>query len=168
VVVTEAGAVSVSADDFLWFVDLALDGMVRIVEALGDDVANTRPSLEGANSPVAILTHCLGVMEFWGGFRVAGRVIERDRNAEFAAKMPVSELMERVRTARSQFLSDLAHFDSSAALAQVQNVPTKDENAPYALRQGAVLLHVVEELFQHFGQMELTRDVLLAGGGDGS
>jgi hypothetical protein len=33
---------------------------------------------------------------------------------------------------------------------------------PYSETQGAVLLHVVEELFQHLGQMELTRDMLQA------
>ena len=31
------------------------------------------------------------------------------------------------------------------------------------LNQGAALLHVYEELSQHYGQMEITRDVLRAG-----
>ncbi len=80
----------ISVDDFLWFVDEALDGMVGIVVELGDDLANRRPDLPGANSPYAILFHCLGVMEWWGGVAVAGRPVERDRDAEFRATGPVS------------------------------------------------------------------------------
>jgi hypothetical protein len=34
---------------------------------------------------------------------------------------------------------------------------------PYARAKGAVLLHILEELFQHLGQMEITRDALMAG-----
>ena len=38
----------------------------------------------------------------------------------------------------------------------------KDGTIAYAT-QGDVLLHVYEELAQHLGQLEVTRDVLLAG-----
>jgi hypothetical protein len=31
---------------------------------------------------------------------------------------------------------------------------------PYARAKGSVLLHILEELFQHLGQMELSRDIL--------
>ena len=78
--------ISVSTSDFLWFVDHALDEMVGILRGLGDDLANRRPDLDGANSPYAILTHCLGVMEYWGGWMIAGREIERDRDAEFPGR----------------------------------------------------------------------------------
>ena len=37
-----------------------------------------------------------------------------------------------------------------------------DEPVPYTETKGSVLLHVLEELFQHLGQMELTRDALVA------
>ncbi len=53
--------------DELWFVALALDNMVAMLRELGHDGANRRPELPGANSAYAIVTHCLGVMEFWGG-----------------------------------------------------------------------------------------------------
>ena len=41
----------ISHDDFLLFIDRALDGMLRIVEELGDERAHRRPALPGANSP---------------------------------------------------------------------------------------------------------------------
>lgn len=54
----------ISIEDYLAFVDDALDGMVSIVSELGDERANRRPDIPGANSPYIILTHCLGVMEY--------------------------------------------------------------------------------------------------------
>ena len=57
----------ISSEDYLQFVHEALTGMTGIVTDLGDDLANRRPNLPAANSPFAIVTHCLGVLEYWGG-----------------------------------------------------------------------------------------------------
>jgi hypothetical protein len=160
--------VSVTGTDFMWFVDTALDAMAVILRDLGDDLANRQPDLEGANTPFAILTHCLGVMEFWGGATVAGREIQRDREAEFRARGELGDLLRRAAAARQQLESDLAELDSEAAPlspgrhAKPDDAP--DAAEPYARNRGSVLLHIVEELFQHLGQMELTRDLLLADG----
>jgi hypothetical protein len=154
-----------SASDFLWFVDQGLDGMVAIVTALGDDGANRRPqvsgtALAGANSPYVILTHCLGVMEYWGGLMVAGRPITRDRAAEFRAEGPVAPLVERARTARRQLEADVSGVEPEAPTRRPPGAG--DAELPYGRTQGGVLLHILEELLQHLGQMEITRDVLLA------
>jgi len=151
---------AVSTSDFLWFVDEALDGMTAIVRQLGDDTANRRPDLPGANSPYAILTHCLGVMEYWGGHQVAGRATQRDRDAEFRAAGSVDELLRRASAARRQLEADVLTAESLAA----PRSPPEPEVVPlpYGKTQGAILLHVLEELTQHLGQMELSRDVLLA------
>ena len=101
----------ISIEDFLYYVDDALDGMVRIVSDLGDDLANRRPDVPGANSPFAIVTHCLGVMEYWGGEVVAGRSIVRDRPAEFRATGRVAELTDRVERARRQLRADIVALD---------------------------------------------------------
>jgi hypothetical protein len=154
----------ISNDDFLWYVDEALDGMVAIVEELGDEGANRRPDLPGANSPYAILFHCLGVMEWWGGHVVAGRTVERDRDAEFHATGPVDDLVERARKARAQLAEDVA--DAEPAAPPRRPVPSGDPDAllPLARTQGGALIHIYEELAQHRGQMELTRDVLVSAG----
>ena len=39
---------------------------------------------------------------------------------------------------------------------------TPNNPVPYTETKGSVLLHIVRELFQHLGQMELTRDALVA------
>ena len=152
---------TLTLDDFLWYVDDCLDAMLDIVTGLGDDLANRSLDVPGANSPYAILTHCLGVVEWWSGEMVAGRDVERDRAAEFTARGPVAELPEAVRRTRSRLVADLADLDSAAPPAK----PGDEEllGYPYGRTQGGVLLHVFHELAQHRGQMEVTRDVLLEG-----
>jgi hypothetical protein len=149
-----------TSSDFLYYVDDALDGMLGIVRDLGDELANRAPDLPGANSPYAIVTHCLGVMEYWGGYRVAGRAIERDRAAEFRARGTVRELAERVAAARARLRADIADLDPTAP---PHGEPDPgDASLPLARSRGGVLVHIYEELAQHRGQLELTRDVLRA------
>lgn len=148
----------ISVDDYLYYVDVALDGMVGIVTGLGDEAANRRPGPSGANSPYAILTHCLGVMEYWGGHVVAGRSITRDRDAEFVATGHVAELAERVRQARRRLAEDIAGAD---LYGPPRGEPKpEDQKTPMGRTAGGALLHLYEELAQHHGQMELTRDVI--------
>ena len=152
--------ITISVEDHLWFVDVALDGMVAIVTELGDEGANLRPDLPGANSAFAILTDCLGVMEHWGGHVIAGRSISRDRDAEFVATGRVEELVERVATQRARYAEDLAAIDSLAPPRGA--LDPEDAELPLGRTQGGVATHVYEELAQHFGQMQLGRDVVVA------
>jgi hypothetical protein len=142
------------------FVEEALDLLVGIVGDLGDELANRRPDLPGANSPYAILTHCLGVMEYWGGQVAAGRIIERDRDAEFRAYGPVSELIDRVQESLARFRQDVAGLVPEERPAG--NLDPGDDALPLGRTKGGALIHVYEELERHLGQMELTRDVLRA------
>ncbi|MFZ0121038.1 MAG: DUF664 domain-containing protein [Pseudonocardiaceae bacterium] len=148
----------ISIDDFLYYLDDALDGMVRIVSELGDDLANRRPDVPGANTPFAILTHCLGVMEYWGGEVIAGRAIVRDRPAEFRAIGRVAELTARAERARQQLRADIVALEPFGPPRGSSHAT--DSSLPLARTQGGALLHIYEELAQHRGQLEITRDVL--------
>jgi uncharacterized protein DUF664 len=148
-------------DVWLWYVDKALDEMCAIVTDLGDELANRRPDLRQANSPYAILTHCCGVMEGWGGEVIANRPIQRDRPAEFRASGRVADLVAKVDESKAQLRRDVADVEWLA----VPSGPVADDDAatPLGQSQGGILLHVYEELSQHLGQMELTRDLLRRG-----
>jgi hypothetical protein len=150
----------ISVEDYLFFVDEALDGMVGIVTELGDELANRRPDLPGSNSPYVVLTHCLGVMEYWAGHLVGGRSVERDRDAEFRAAGSVADLVDRTDQARRQLQADITNLEPFAP-PRGQPQP-KDAGLPLASTQGGALIHLYEELAQHRGQMEGCRDVLLA------
>jgi hypothetical protein len=152
--------ITLSVDDFLWFVDEALAQAVSAVEALGDDLVDQRPDLPGANAPFAIVTHLLGVMEWWGGHAIAGRPVQRDRDAEFVATGTVAELLERIRAARAQLAIDLRSLDPTAPPRG--NLDPADAALPLGRTQAGVALHLYEELAQHLGHLQLTSDLLRA------
>ncbi len=150
----------ITREHYLYFTGRALSGMIDIVTALGDDLANRRPALDGANSPYALLHHCLGVVTYWAGWLVAGRPVDRDRGAEFVAHGPVAELVGRAREVEELLKADVSEVDPRAPL---HGFPPPEFGGPgIPLDRGGVLLHVYEELAQHHGQMEILRDVLLA------
>ena len=85
-----------------------------------------------------------------------GEEVPRDRAAEFTAAGPVADLAADTDRLREAFAGWVARVDATAAPAR----PPEDVDTE--LTQGEVLLHVYEELAQHRGQMEITRDVLIA------
>lgn len=146
-------------DELLTFCLLKFDELTELVVQLGDDAANTAPRLPGANSPVAILVHCCGMMRRWSGSVNLGLNIPRDRDGEFSARMTVSDAAQLARGTRSAFVRDVraTRLDQPPAA-----VPPGRVTFWTATCEG-VLLHVFEELCQHLGQAEITRDLLLAG-----
>ena len=151
----------IDADTYLRFCDESLTAMRDIVLDLGDDLANRRPDLPGANSPFAILTHCLGVTARWASTVNLGEVVPRDRDAEFTATGPVAALAVDTDRIRVSLRDWVARAEFGAPPAN----PTQPRQDWYAATQGGVLLHVYEELSQHRGQLEITRDVLRAADG---
>jgi hypothetical protein len=161
-------AMQINTDDFLYFTNVALDGMVRIVEALGDERVNLRPAIPGANSPYVILYHCVGCTNFWIGALIAGRQVTRDRDAEFRAQGTVAEIVQAVRTLQKQLREDITHVQGDQPLAYPDALLSlkagTTRQGVHHWRQGQALMHAYEELAQHHGQMEITRDILLKQG----
>ena len=150
----------ISASDYLYFASRALDGMTAVLAELGDELANRRPDLPGANSAYAIVTHCLGVLDFWVGFQVAGRPVERDRDAEFTASGHVDDLVARIHRAQRQLRVDVLVANPAGPMKG--EVPASYLATRPDLSQSGALLHAYEELAQHHGQIQITRDLLLA------
>ena len=88
--------------------------MRDIVVDLGDDLANQRPDLPGANSPFAILTHCLGVTARWASTVNLGEVVPRDRDAEFTATGAVADLAADTDRMRESLREWVARTDPAA------------------------------------------------------
>lgn len=148
--------------DYLVAAEDALEAMAAILLELGDDLANSRPDLPGANTPYQIVTHCLGVLDFWVGRLVAGRDVARDRDAEFRARGHVTELVARLGTAAGRLREDVA---TAAGGDAPFRLPADRPGMAWPTTQGGALLHAHEELAQHRGQLELTRDVLRSAAG---
>ena len=154
-------AVDLPEDEYLYFVDQAVRAMAGIVADLGDERACSTPDIPGANSAYALLTHCLGVIEYWAGQVNLGRDVHRDRAAEFTATGPVAALLARVDTVLAQLAADVA---AAAGRDRVAQPPAKwARGHERELSPAGVLLHVYEEVSQHLGQLEVIRDALRAG-----
>lgn len=140
-----------------WYVDTALVRLLGKADDLGDELVSVRPDLDGANSVFALVTHCCGVMERWGGEVIAGRTINRDRPAEFVATGTVGQLEDLVAAQRRRWVEDLRAYDAAAPPVGPDGW---EEGDPEPTTQGFVVLHVIEELFQHLGHVDLTVDLL--------
>jgi hypothetical protein len=104
-------------------------------------------------------------MEYWGGWVIAGRTVQRDRDAEFVATGTVAELAQRVALARRQLRADLVGFEplvSPRGDPDARALPSgvRDRDTPRGRTQGGALLHLLEELAQHHGHTELTGDLI--------
>lgn len=136
-----------------------LDSMVAILAAMSDEDANTVPDFPGANSPVQIVAHCLGAVRWWSSTQNLGVTIPRDRAAEFRTVAPVADILAATARTRADFLTD-AEAMGDPAQAPAHLPPGEDR--PWSESRGGVILHIFEELAQHLGHLEITRDLLAA------
>lgn len=148
----------ITVEEYLAYCDTAIDGYAAVARDLGDDLVNERlTDVPGSNSAFGLIAHAAGVMARWGSTVNLGVVVPRDRDAEFRATGTVDEALVLLEAARARL-----HADARAASPrEVPRNPPQDDPG-FDATQGDVLLHVYEELAQHLGQLEVTRDVLLA------
>lgn len=132
-----------------------LDEMVAIVAAMDDETANTLPDLPGANSPYQLLTHCLGMAREWTGANILGEPTGRDRDAEFQARGEVAGLVDRALFTRERLSVDLSRMEPGMRVAGRPGFDTFWSNDVEG-----ILCHVLEELSQHLGHLEITRDLI--------
>jgi DinB superfamily len=161
------------------YVRHAFDQMLAVADRLGDDRVNDRPlepaeaaalptagagarasesdRLPRTNAVAALVIHSCAVTEFWIGHVALGRPSRRDRESEFTSTATVGELHALVDATMEQLSDDLAAIDEGRTQPDRtgrQFLEGGDES------DGAIVLHVLEELYQHLGHMELAADAL--------
>lgn len=141
--------------------DTCWTGMVAVLEELTDSGVHRRLPVDGSNSPYAVAHHCVEMTRWWLGTFGCGLALPRDRAAEFEATGSLPELLARIRSTRTDMITwteqilrdDIAARDATGTTADVDLATVSPQ---------WVTLHVVHELAQHLGQMQVTRDVLRA------
>jgi Protein of unknown function (DUF664) len=139
----------------------AFTQMLDVADRLGDEHVNDRPPGPDTNAVAALVIHCCGVAEFWIGHVALGRPSQRNREAEFSSTATVAELRAKVDATLMQLGEDLAAIDEGRVHPDRtgrQFLKDGDES------DGAIVLHVLEELYQHLGHMELAADALMIRG----
>ena len=135
--------------------------MLDVADRLGDTRVNDRPLGPDTNAVAALVVHCCAVTEFWIGHVALGRPTSRDRESEFSTSATVADLHAMVESTLAQVAEDLAAIDEGRVQADRtgrQFLEGGDES------DGAIVVHVMEELYQHLGHMELAADALAVRG----
>ncbi|WP_020501401.1 DinB family protein [Sciscionella marina] len=144
--------------DYVRSLDKALNGLVDVVRRLGP-AAHERPDIPGANTAVAVLSHCTGVMRFWGAKVAAGADVSRDREAEFRSDHDAERVIADARAQRDNLVA-LIESGYADCLARPEAAEAMGARL-HSVTIGGVLLHILHEVAQHHGQMQITRDLLL-------
>lgn len=135
----------------------ALSSMDNTLDRFDDETVNRRPHGGSTNSAAALIVHACASSTYWFEHIGLGRPVQRDRESEFDAIATVGELRELLA----------ATADRLEALALELDVgPTATDHELRAFlhggdrTDGSLVLHAVEELYQHLGHLELTADAL--------
>jgi uncharacterized damage-inducible protein DinB len=150
--------VEVSPSTTTGYARLAFGRMLAVADRLGDELVNQRPIAPHVNSVASLVIHCCGVAEYWLGHEGLGRESTRDRDAEFRTIATVDELREMVAARIAQVEADVADLDRLGLAPG----PTRRDELPGGATPASIVVHVVEEVFQHTGHMDIAADVLLA------
>ena len=137
---------------------MAFERMLAVAERLGDDKVNQQPLGPATNSVAGLVVHCCGVCEMWLGHIGVGRATTRDRDAEFTTTATLAELRAMVEATCRQVDADLEAIDAGTDSQHADGrvfLPVDAES------DASLVLHVIEELFQHLGHCELAADALL-------
>ena len=142
---------------FLAVASETLDTVESVLADLDDRTVNL--ATPGGNSVFGLVTHVGGALGYWGGSLLAGEDIPRDRSSEFVATGTVDDARAIVRGLRT----DLPRWAAVAATG-IRNpaaTGTTRRDAATATPEW-VLTHMLRELTQHTGHMEICRDIVVA------
>lgn len=135
----------------------ALTGMDRALDRFDDETVNRLPHGDETNSGAALITHACASAVFWFEHVGLGRDSDRDRDSEFTAESTVAELRLLLDRTADRLAVVAVELDALAA-------PVDSELRAFLhggdTSDGSLVLHALEELFQHLGHLELTADAL--------
>lgn len=150
--------IEVSVAEVTAFIRLGFDRMIAKAAAVPEHL-NDRPPLEGANTIYQIVTHAMGATHWWLSHVLAGEADIRDRPSEFAASGDLEQLLADV----DAFKAGLAGLVEQALNAgPVVDLPPMQSGGErqWPETNASVVLHVIEEVFQHAGHVDMTADLV--------
>jgi hypothetical protein len=143
------------------YVRHALTGMASALERFDDESVNRRPHGDGTNSGAVLIVHACAAATYWLEHVGLGSPVERDRDREFATTATVDELRALLATTSDRLTSLAVEFDTGPTSTDHEWRLTLNGGD---VSDGSLVLHVLEELFQHLGHLELTADAINAPG----
>ncbi|MDO8611412.1 MAG: DinB family protein [Dehalococcoidia bacterium] len=135
----------------------ARDDTRAAIEGLPPDALNWRPAGDDTNSIAVLVTHSLTSTRWWLSVAVDEPPPERDRDSEFeASARDAGELLALVDGLFEECLS-LVDKSRSVDWSALRSQGDPGRDTP--LFAAWALLHALEHLREHVGQMSLTRQM---------
>jgi Protein of unknown function (DUF664) len=139
------------------YIRQALTGMATALDRFDDESVNRQPHGEATNSAAVLIVHACAAATYWFEQVGLGRPVERDRDSEFATVATVDELRDLLAMASSRLTALAIDLDTGPTSTDHDWRPTLNGGD---VSDGSLVLHVLEELFQHLGHLELTADAI--------
>ncbi|GAA4404917.1 hypothetical protein GCM10023147_47740 [Tsukamurella soli] len=137
------------------------DAIAVVLERCDDHTVNAVPDAPGVNSVFALVTHIDGMIGYWGGSFAAGEAIPRDRDAEFRARGTVEQARELLLRARTRLPGWAAAARTDGIRGRAATGTTRRDTA--TATPEFVLLHILRELAQHAGHLQICADLVIRG-----
>ncbi|MEJ6549688.1 DUF664 domain-containing protein [Corynebacterium sp. USCH3] len=135
-----------------------LAGYDAALDTLDDDTVNRSPLPGTVNTAFGLVTHVHGMAHYWGGAFIGGEDIARDRDAEFRASGTVADARRLVDEVRGR-LPDWARIALTEGIRNREATGTSRRDTAEVTPEW-VLEHILHELAQHLGHLEVCRDVV--------
>lgn len=138
-------------EQLIAYLDLQRDAIVGKLDGLTEEQARWKPA-PTANSLLNLVVHLAGVERNWFQYVIAGRSIERDRDAELA-ELP-SDVT--IATAVAGYRAAIAESNDILRTTPTQDVARGMDK----LNVRWVVLHMLEETARHAGHADITRELI--------
>jgi uncharacterized damage-inducible protein DinB len=133
------------------------------LSGLSEEQLNRAPDVQCANSGFVIATHVFGNARAWVLGIVCGQALRRDRPAEFVSSGTYDALGKAAAELSAEIEEALAEIDPTTL--DDRFVPAQElwgEGEPHEITRREGLAHVLEHASMHLGQIQVTRDLVLA------
>jgi hypothetical protein len=141
----------------------SLDELLAAADGLPADGLNWRPGPEDTNSVVVLVTHALHSTRNWLCIALNAPLPQRDRDSEFVVEaLELEGFLDKARGLAADCCLLLA-TDAPVEWSAVRQTHQRPNPAdPDQVPAAWALLHAVEHLREHLGQVLLTRQLFLA------
>lgn len=139
-------------EQFLFALRRNMEGVLRILDSVPQEALAWQPPFPNANTFGALAVHTVASAEWWILACIRGDEIARDRDAEFHATTTAPEIRQRFE-AWYAATDDLIREQPPEWFGQLSHHFAGDRT------NRRCLMHSVEHLAQHFGQMEIMGDL---------
>jgi hypothetical protein len=133
----------------------SIDDYRRSLDGLDADALDWRPAGDGTNSMAVLTFHAWSSTRWWLSLAVGAALPERDRDSEFLTSASNSGELRAWFEDIAKQCGALLATDDSIDWGAVRVDPDDQQKLPAAF----ALLHAMEHLREHEGQMSLTRQL---------